>query len=65
MHRAVARHGTRYLPWPPARWRELDLRLKDLAGGKIDAIPELEEKTVEIAGVRDKYHFLATASVYL
>lgn len=47
-----------------ARWRELDRRLQDLAGGKIDSIPELEEKTVEPVGTNSTYRFLATASVY-
>jgi len=47
-----------------ARWRELDLRLKELAGGKNSTIPELEEKTVANVGVNSQYHFLATASVY-
>ena len=47
-----------------ARWRELDLRLKELAGGKNSTIPELEEKTVANVRVKRQYHFLATASVY-
>jgi hypothetical protein len=47
-----------------ARWRELAMRLKDLEAGRIDSIPELEEKTAAPAGLQGTYHFLATASVY-
>jgi hypothetical protein len=45
-----------------ARWRELEQRLRDLADGRISSIPELEEKTIEPVGLKNKYRFFATAS---
>ncbi len=47
-----------------ARWHELARRLKDLESGRIDSIPEIEERTAAPAGMQNTYHFLATASVY-
>ena len=48
-----------------ARWRELARRLGDLAAGRCESIPELDERPAVPAGADQTYRSLATASVYL
>jgi len=45
-----------------ARWRELSRRLKDLADGATDTIPELTERISEPIGTKCQYRYLATPS---
>ena len=46
-----------------ARWRELSRRLKDVADGATETIPELAERICEPIGTKCQYRYLATPSV--